>query len=366
MPVCTFARHDVRSEDFMPSEGSRLASLIQGIPLVRRNRGLISGLGERAFDRCVARNLEPVALFQGVTGQCLTSLRRAKALGACAIVDSVTMHIDEFGEALDRECGHLGIRPPVGHRARRRMRKEYQEADAIRVMSDPAKVSFSRCGVDPSKVFVVEPFLEPGDYIDERAVPTVFRVSFVGLVEPWKGIRYLVEAYRSLDLRESELSIWGGSGSRAIRLYLDRAVAGTPSIKVRPIEVRAVGFGEVYGRTSVLVHPSLADGFGLVVAEAMACGVPVITTDRTGASTLIDDGKSGFVVPSGNSSAIAERLEYLYRNPSELHRMGQAARSAARRLTFENFRTQYQSMLASLGVVDFQSQDDSPVEATRG
>jgi glycosyltransferase involved in cell wall biosynthesis len=108
---------------------------------------------------------------------------------------------------------------------------------------------------------------------------------------------------------------------------------------VRPVEVRKAGYGEVYGKTSVLVHPSLADGFSYAVVEAMACGVPVIVTDNTGAADLVEDGVNGYVVPTADARAIAERLEYLHRHPEVLPRMGEQAREAVRRhLTPENFR----------------------------
>lgn len=69
-----------------------------------------------------------------------------------------------------------------------------------------------------------------------------------------------------------------------------------------------------YGRSSVFVLPSVEDGFAYVCNEAMACGLPVITTTNTGASELIEQGKEGFIVPIRSPEAIANHLELLYRN----------------------------------------------------
>jgi glycosyltransferase involved in cell wall biosynthesis len=90
---------------------------------------------------------------------------------------------------------------------------------------------------------------------------------------------------------------------------------------------------------SVLVHPSLADGFSYAVAEAMACGLPVIVSDNTGAADLVEDGVQGYVVPTGDAHAIAERLHHLHSHPELLAQMGARARETIRRsLTLERFR----------------------------
>ncbi len=95
----------------------------------------------------------------------------------------------------------------------------------------------------------------------------------------------MVEAFDRLRLPESELILWGGCGSRPVTNYMNAKMASNPAIKLRPVEIRKAGLDEVYGRASVLVLPSLADGFGYVVGEAMASGLPVIATTKTGAAT---------------------------------------------------------------------------------
>ena len=81
-----------------------------------------------------------------------------------------------------------------------------------------------------------------------------------------------------------------------------------------------------YHKASVLVFPSLTEGFGRVTLEAMACGIPVITT--VNARGIVEDGKTGFVVPIRDASAIREKLEYLYNNQDVARKMGGDARVA--------------------------------------
>ncbi len=317
-----------------------LARAIAATPVLRRRRDWITTLRDRHFDRAVSARLTPCALFQGVTGQCDRSLATARRLGARTVLDSVTLHVDDFGAALDASCAAFGIRPALSPGHRRACRREYASADRIRVMSHVARRSFESRGIPPDRLFVVPPWLAmPAAPPPPHDAP--FRVGFVGLLEPWKGFHYLIEAFGGLGLRGAELHILGGSGSRPVARYLRDATARWPGIQVRPVEVQHVGLAEAYGALSVLVHPSLADGFGLVVAEAMACGVPAIVTTAAGAADLIEDGVNGFLVPPGDRDAIADRLAQLARDPDLRHALGRAARRRAEQLTREAFLAAY-------------------------
>jgi starch synthase len=91
-------------------------------------------------------------------------------------------------------------------------------------------------------------------------------------------------------------------------------------------------------RHDVLVLPSLFEGFGLVILEAMAQGLVVIATPHTAAPDLIDDGVDGFVVPIRSSSAIAEKLEMLLGAPMRLHEMKLSSRRKAETQRWEVYR----------------------------
>jgi glycosyltransferase involved in cell wall biosynthesis len=203
-------------------------------------------------------------------------------------------------------------------------------------------------GFSDKQVVVIPPPINIDEFPEARFAESKFRVSFVGLIEPWKGFHYLIDAFNALDLPDSELVLWGGPGTRAVSSYLEEQMARNPAIAVKPVEVRRYGYGEVYGKSSVLVQPSLADGFSYVVAEAMASGIPVIVTSSTGASEIVVDGINGYVVPPADSDAIRDRLAHLAAHPALLREMGHAARETARSLTFEKFRQRYVSCLESL------------------
>jgi UDP-glucose:(heptosyl)LPS alpha-1,3-glucosyltransferase len=86
---------------------------------------------------------------------------------------------------------------------------------------------------------------------------------------------------------------------------------------------------EYYGAADVLVHPTAYDPCSLVVLEAMASGLPVITTRQNGAGELITDGVEGYVLDRGEASALAERCAMLLENDSRRQQAGSRARERA-------------------------------------
>ena len=91
-------------------------------------------------------------------------------------------------------------------------------------------------------------------------------------------------------------------------------------------------------RQDVLVFPSLFEGFGLVMLEAMSRGLPVIATAHTAAPDVLTDGEDGFIVPIRSADAIVERLEQLIRDRPRLAAMKRAAREKAATLSWESYR----------------------------
>ena len=78
--------------------------------------------------------------------------------------------------------------------------------------------------------------------------------------------------------------------------------------------------------------PSLSEGLGRVVWEAMASGLPVVASNVGGIPELVENGKTGFLVPPGDEEAFAKRILWLFENPAEALQMGARGRRAAKKL----------------------------------
>jgi glycosyltransferase involved in cell wall biosynthesis len=147
-----------------------------------------------------------------------------------------------------------------------------------------------------------------------------------------KGLEYLLKAWRRLRLPNAELVLAG-------RGRVDRTLlAGFAS------EFKYVGalsnaeLEELYITSDLFCMPSLIEGYGLVYLEALASGLPVIATRNTGAADIVQDGREGFIVPIRDVEALAEKLEWAYRNRSALAEMRTAARMLAEQYSWSRFR----------------------------
>jgi glycosyltransferase involved in cell wall biosynthesis len=84
----------------------------------------------------------------------------------------------------------------------------------------------------------------------------------------------------------------------------------------------------------VLVLPSIVEGRALVQQEALACGLPLIVTRNAGGEDLIVEGETGFLVPPGDPSALAEKIDWFVQNAAQLPAMRLAARAKSAELTW--------------------------------
>jgi glycosyltransferase involved in cell wall biosynthesis len=158
------------------------------------------------------------------------------------------------------------------------------------------------------------------------------RVLFVGALSQRKGLSYLLEAVGKFG-GQVELTLVG-TRPAADCAALERALKTHRWVTSLPHE----GILREMQQHDVFVFPSLFEGFGLVILEAMAQGLPVITTPHTAGPDLITKGEDGFIVPIRSAEAIAEGLEVLVRDRRRLAHMKQAALQAAGRWRWSVYR----------------------------
>jgi len=148
---------------------------------------------------------------------------------------------------------------------------------------------------------------------------------YAGRVTREKGVFQLLEAYTQLDpeLRSQVGLVLVGEDTARNELMQNAA-------KVYPCTVVFPGFAQrdqlaaFYALAEVMVFPTLSDPWGLVVNEAMACGLPIIVSDAAGCvADLVHDGENGYVIPSGNVDKLAEAMATFARDPQLASRMGQ-------------------------------------------
>jgi glycosyltransferase involved in cell wall biosynthesis len=347
--LSVYARRQVEGVPTTTVPPSSIGWALGSVRGLRGRRDWQVWITDTHFDRSVARQLVDAEIFQGATGQCLRSLMRAKSLDMRTAVDSVTQHIDVFSSEAQTECERFGVNFPVHQRLVRRMREEYAQADIIRTMSERARQTFLERGVDPSRVISAHPPYDVRQFPIADFSHAPFRICYVGALEPWKGFHFLIDAFEQLRLPDSELMLWGSTGSRAMAAYVRAAIRRVPNLRIQSIDMDESSYDRVYGSANVLVHPSVSEGFAHVVAEAMACGLPVVVTEATGAADLVRDGENGFIVPTRDPAAIADRVALLAESEALVRRMGRAARQTVEdRLGLASCSEHYVSRLQAL------------------
>ena len=153
-------------------------------------------------------------------------------------------------------------------------------------------------------------------------------VLFVGRMdERYKGQLELLDAMQLLSARHPDLQLVFVGGGRSLDEWKvearTRDLADQVEFTGRISDER---LQQIYDRTAVFAMPSENEGFGLVYAEAMAHGVPCIGSDRDAAGEVIVDGETGFCVPAGNSTALADAISTLLKSPALREKMGRAGR----------------------------------------
>ena len=141
---------------------------------------------------------------------------------------------------------------------------------------------------------------------------------------PEKGVFDLLEAYAKLDenLRNEVGLVFAGDGPAHAELA-KRAGKVRPGTVVFPGFVQREDLAVLYALAEALIMPTHSDPWGLVVNEAMACGLPIVVTCVAGcAADMVVDGWNGYVVPSQNPERLKMAIESLLRNPELKQEMG--------------------------------------------
>jgi glycosyltransferase involved in cell wall biosynthesis len=162
--------------------------------------------------------------------------------------------------------------------------------------------------------------------------PGPLRILFVGSLIPRKGLHVLLEALTDLPSGACSLEVIGDverDPAYASRVRRQIALHGLDaSVRLRGA-LDDQGLVDALRRSHVLAVPSTYEGFGIAYLEAMTFGLPVLASAAGGASDVVIDGETGYLIAPGDVTALTEHLEALSRDRGLLVRLGLAARREA-------------------------------------
>jgi glycosyltransferase involved in cell wall biosynthesis len=229
-----------------------------------------------------------------------------------------------------------------------RLVRETTMADHWIAASSFTRETLIESGVPPERIHVVpyganlDRFRPRPERRIQRRARSRLRILFVGTINQRKGIKYLLDALALLPSDRVELVVCGRMVDD-LSLFKDFS----SQVEVRP-SVSAEGLLEAYQTADLFVFPSLAEGFGHVLLEAMACGLPVVSTTRTAARDLVRPGLEGFLVEPGRPIDLAARIEEFLLHPEWLVEMGVAARRRSEEFTWARFRSRIADIVGAI------------------
>tara|TARA_Y100001958_G_C21226557_1_gene552022 strand:+ start:478 stop:1632 length:1155 start_codon:yes stop_codon:yes gene_type:complete len=283
----------------------------------------------RYFDYTAMSNLEfkDLDILIGWSSFSYCSFLKAKNEKCISILERGSTHIEYQNEILKEEYELLNLKPKlISKYIIDKEKKEYELADYIMVPTEYAKKTFIDKGVSEKKIIKNYYGVDLSEFKYERLEKekiSKFRIIYTGTISIRKGVIYLLEAFDELDLENSELLLIGDIDSD-VNFRLNKYKKNKKIIFKKSMNQRDLG--KFYNNSDVFVLNSIEDGFGMVILQAMACGLPVITTKNTGGSEIIEDEKDGFIIPIRSKEVLKKKIFYLYNNPKHCSEMGMIAK----------------------------------------
>jgi glycosyltransferase involved in cell wall biosynthesis len=183
--------------------------------------------------------------------------------------------------------------------------------------------------VTEDRVDVVFHGVPPEFYLPERPSRQARTLLFVGQWLPMKGVAYLREAFTELaHLHPDVRLVCAGTLAPAEAVLASFAPVVRPRVSVIPRLAR-LDLVELYRKADIMIAPSLYEGFGVALVEAMAARLPIVTTRVGVAADALTDGESALIIPTRHAQAIVGEVERLLADAGLRERLGEAAGDAA-------------------------------------
>lgn len=219
--------------------------------------------------------------------------------------------------------------------------KELQKLSHFVVLSEEDKIKWTEIK-NISMIYNPLPFLS-----DELSTCTEKKIISVGRYTHQKGFDLLIEAWKIVVQKHKdwELHIYG-SGDRDSYQELAKQHSVSDSLTCEPATQEIL---DKYIDSSIFVLSSRYEGFGMVIAEAMACGVPAVSFDcPCGPKDIIKDGVDGLLVKNGNIKELADKICYLIENEHIRKDMGKQARNNVERFKMDLIASQWKKLFETL------------------
>lgn len=241
------------------------------------------------------------------------------------------------------EFERLGYNYPYSHIKDDKLWSIYfggvKEADVIIA---PSKISAEFLKNEGCKKVEIIPH---GIYIPDKVepIPNQFNTGYLGALGPDKGIVYIIKSWSSINYSDSTL-ILAGRGTEQLGPFINKYATGGKYHLMGYVN----NISDFYNNIAIYIQPSVTEGWGIEVGEAMAHGRPVVVSNGAGAADMVTDGIDGFIVNKRDVKDIANKIQYFKDNPREIERMGKNAREKSFKYDWSIIRQKYIDLWESI------------------
>ena len=224
---------------------------------------------------------------------------------------------------------------------------EHDLATRIAVGSSFTRRTLLEAGVPAEKIVITGLGVDLSMFrpADRERKERPLRFLFVGAVGARKGVPLLLDAWRSLRREDSEIWLAGSITAQVAKMIPD-----VPGLRALG-KISRGQLPRIMQQCDVMVLPSYCEGFGAVMLEGLACGLPLIATDATAAPDLITNNVEGFVVPAGDKMALQDTMQRFIDSRGHREQMSIAARRCAEYHSWDAYGSRWMDILASLSTI---------------
>ncbi len=295
-------------------------------------------------------------IFWGFQGSCLETLKTVNQSERCSIVELATAHVTEAKKILGEEqLLHPEWADSIDNLVfpaeyEKRLQEEPHTAKYVFAASEFTRQSLINDGINPEKIKILPlcfntaaiPPCEEFKNIENRPL----KVLYCGTVTQRKGIKYLLDTFRKIPKSTAELNIIGGiqGSGKAFDTYKD--------VYTYHGAIPQNVLFERYQEFDILALPTVFEGFGLVIPEAMAAGLPVITTQNSFGYEIIRHHQNGSIIPIRDTDALIKEILYFASlNNYSFNKMRMAAKNSAEGYTREQFRQRIKNIINDICLI---------------
>lgn len=277
-------------------------------------------------------------IFVGLSSHQLKTVRYLQKRGKVIVIDDGSPHPTVINELCHSEkLEHGFFVEGVSNSIEERKKAEYLIANSISVPSMFVRDTFLAQGVSEHKLFINQYGADLKKFLNKKEEKKDKKIRFIfcGAVGYRKGVHFLIKTFKKLKSDNVELWIVGNIDRKFKKEFLEDIT-----------DKRIILFGhrkqdelaELYNKCDVFVICSVHEGLAMVQLQALACGLPVLGTENTGAADIITNGENGYILKHRSEKELLFYMKNLTETPDLLERLKNSAELSARtKFSWENY-----------------------------